>query len=363
MKKAIRIILTIIVVAGISLSTVYLIFEPSFLEHPEAPEGEEAQTVADGFYDENEEWFYYENGAKSQKTQVVQGSVKGKTGLWMTVDGKVDFNLTSVEKKENSWQYVKNGEVTEKTDDEMSLVFGEVLNSLTDKKEITAFGDFEITAGNQLVLQQEIDKFSAKGYDVGLVVMNMNSLSGFSYNADGRIYSASTIKGPYVASLVKSDNSLLEKEKVRIEATLIRSSNYDYESLRDAYGDECFIDFLSSTGSDFQIDTTRNYQYLTPRALANLWAESYVFFESGETGERLGGLFENPVVSPIKNVFSDNFTTRTKAGWVEKNSIRITNDAGIVYTDNGDYLIVIMTTAPINFTMVENMAQAIGKNL
>ncbi len=365
MKKTINIIFSIILVVALSLTTVIVVLRP--FSAPSLPEEgvavTEAPTVADGFYNEGDEWFYYENGSKSQKTDAVYGTVNEQSGLWMTVDGKVDFSLVSIKKKENSWQYVKNGEVTEKNDSEVSLIFGEVLNSLSAEKELETFGDFELEAENQLLLQAEVDKISAKGYDLGFVVMNMNSPGGFSYNADARIYSASTIKGPYITSLVRSDNSLLEKESVRIDAILVKSSNYDYESLRDQYGDSCFVDFLLSTGCDFVIDTTRNFQYITPRALAHMWAESYVFFESGETGEKLGEIFEKPEISPIRKVFSESFTTRSKAGWVEKNNIRVTNDAGIVYTDNGDYVIVIMTTAPIDFKIVENMAEVIEKSL
>ncbi len=361
MNKKINIIFGIVAVVAVALTIVI------FTGRDDKKETEEVTTakvgILNGFYHVNGDWLYYENGERPQNLKAVHGIVNDKEGMWMTVDGKVDFSLTSLEKKENSWQYVKNGEVREKTDAEASLIFGEVIDSVSDKKELETFGDFQITPENQALLQSEIDKICAKGYDLGFVVMNMNSLGGFSYNADERIYSASAIKGPYITSLVKSDNSLLEKEKVRIDATLIRSSNVDYESLRDQYGDNCFTDFMSATGSDFVIDTTRNFQFMTPRALAQMWAESYVFFESGETGEKLGEIFEKPEISPVRKVFSENFKTRSKAGWVEKNNIRVTNDAGIVYTDNGDYVVVIMSTAPIDFTVVENMAEVIRKSL
>ena len=361
MSKKINIIFAVIAVMAVTLTTVLFVGKPDKKESGEITT--EHHGILNGFYKVNGEWLYYKNGEKSHGAEVVHGTVNNIEGLWMTVDGKVDFSLTSIEKKENSWQYVKNGEVREKTDAEVSLILGEVLDSVSDKEGIETFGSFQLTDEKQKLLQQEIDKISSKGYDLGFVVMNVNSLSGFSYNADAKIYSASAIKGPYVTSLVRSDNSLLKKEKVRIDATLIRSSNSDYESLRDQYGDSCFVDFMSSTGSDFVIDTTRKFQYLTPRALAHMWVASYVFFESGETGEKLGEIFEKPEISPIRKVFSDNFTTRSKAGWVEKNNIRVTNDAGIVYTDNGDYVRVIMTTAPIDFEIVKNIAEAISRNL
>ena len=363
MSKKINIIFTIIAVAAVLLTAVIIVMRPFGQASSSEEKTTKKNAISDGFHKINGEYIYYKNGERAQGSEAVYGTVNNIEGLWMTVDGKVDFSLISLEKKENSWQYVKNGEVSEKTDADAMYILGEVIDSVSGKKELEAFGDFEITAENRKLLQQEIDKISAKGYDLGFVVMNMNSLGGFSYNADERIYSASTIKGPYITSLVASDSSLLEKERVRIDAALIRSSNSDYETLRDQYGDSCFVDFISSTGSDFEIDTTRNFQFVTPRALAHMWAASYVFFESGETGAKLGEIFEKPEISPVREAFSDSFVTRSKAGWIEKNNISVTNDAGIVYTDNGDYVIVIMTTAPIDFEIVENMAEAIEKSL
>lgn len=321
---------------------------------------EEKTTLPDGFYHSGEEWCFYENGEKSSKTDKIEGVVDGKSGLWMTVNGKVDFSLTSLEKTEKgTWQYVKNGEVTEETSDSVALILGETVNSISSEKEITSFGNFELTDEKKSILQKEIDKFAKKKRKAGFIVMNLNSLEGFSYNADEEIYSASTIKGPYVVSLVKNNNALLKKEKKRIEATLIRSSNYDYSTLRNRYGDKCFTTFSEETGNKTVFNTVRNYTHLTPKTLAHLWVGNYLFFESGETGESLGKIFEKTQVSPINKVFSEEFVTRTKAGWLAVNKTRVTNDAGIVYTENGDYLVVIMTTAPADFKVVENMSKAI----
>lgn len=321
---------------------------------------EETTLLPDGFYRNGENWCYFENGAESDKNGKIEGTVDGKTGIWITVDGKVDFDAVSLESTGNGgWQYVKDGAVTEKTSDEASLILGGIINSVQGENEIVTFGNFDFSEEKKAYLQSEIDKVNAKGYKTGIVVMNLNSLEGFSYNADEKIYSASTIKGPYIVSLVKSDGTLLDKEKTRIEATLIRSSNYDYESLRADYGNDHFVDFSGKTGNDLVIDLNRKYQYLTPRKLAHLWAGSYVFFQSGETGERLGVMFEKPDVSPINKAFSGDFKTRTKAGWITKNNISVTSDAGIVYSENGDWLVVIMTTAPCDFSVVENLAQGI----
>lgn len=362
MRKKRNLIFLIITAITLLFATVAMLSQPGG-STSQSTLNTEINTVPDGFYkDAGDGWFYYENGRKSQKTDAIYGTVNNKEGLWMTVAGEVDFSLTSLEKNEDgTWRYVKNGEVTDVSADSLGTVLGGIINSLSGEKETSTFGGYELSEEEKALLQDAVDKNVAKGYETGFVVMNVNTLSGFSYNADGKIYSASTIKGPYVVSLVKNDNTLFEKEKKKIEAILERSSNYDYEALRDKYGDECFISFSAETENELVIDKTRNYQYLTPRALAHLWLGSYLFFESGETGQLLGEMFENPQISPINKIFSAEFTTRTKAGWLAKNKTRITNDAGIVYTDSGDYLIVIMTTAPSDFSVVENVTDAIKR--
>ncbi len=360
-NKSINIILSLFAVLAVTVTVAITVYKNKD-SLPVNQEETEIVTVADGFYLENDSWVLYQNGKISNDTGVFEGKVNGKDGFWMAVDGKIDFSLSSLDYVSNgNWQYVKNGEVIEKDNSSVSSLFGETLNSLSGKKDVEPFGGFSLSEEDKTLLETEIKKNNQKGCKTGFVVMNLNSLNGFSYNADEKIYSASTIKGPYVVSLVKNDNSLLQKERNRIEAILMRSSNVDYESLRDNYGDDCFISFSAETGNDLVVDTTHNYQFLTPRKLAHLWSNSYVFLQSSRTGKDLGDIFEKPEVSPINKIFGDENITQTKAGWLTINSTRVTNDAGVVYTENGDYLIVIMTTAPCDFTVLENLAGAIEK--
>ena len=116
MNKKINIIFGIIAVVAVALTIVIFTGKPD-KKGPEEVTTEKAG-ILNGFYKVNGEWLYYKNGERAQETEVVHGTVNDIEGLWMTVDGKVDFTLTSLEKKENSWQYVKNGEVREKTDAE-----------------------------------------------------------------------------------------------------------------------------------------------------------------------------------------------------------------------------------------------------
>ncbi len=359
-RKGVLKIVAIILLSAVAVFCAVMAYGGENIIFSSADANEETTNLPDGFYRDGENWHYYENGAVSDRSGKIEGTVDGKNGVWVTVNGKVDFTVTSLESiGEGRWQYIKDGAVSEKTSAEASLIFGEYLNMPDSSEEIVAFGNFSLSEEKKGLLQSEIDKVKGKGYEVGIVVMNLNSLEGFSFNADEKIYSASAIKGPYITALADSDNSVLESERVRIEAVLKRSSNYDYESLREKYGSELFTAFSARTGNDLVVDTTRNYQYLTPRRLAHLWAESYIFFENSAVGEKLGEMFENPEISPINKVCAEKYKTRTKAGWITKNNIKVTNDAGIVYTEKGDYLVVIMTTAPCDFRVVENLASSV----
>ena len=317
---------------------------------------EELTTIRpDGFYMENNKWHYYENGASSVRTDAVYGNINGEQGKWYLKNGAVDFSYNSLIKKEkNLWWYIKNGRVSEETDETIALKINENFKETKNEDTFAYYGNFSLTEDEIKTIEDAVKAVENKGHKIGFCLYDLNSLQGFSYNADEKIYSASTLKGPYVASIVSDNNELLEKEKVRINAVLKNSSNFDYEGLRSKYGDESLVKWAEKAGSDVVIDAVRDYQFITPRQLSDLWISNYIFFESNETGKKLGKLFENPATSPINKVLSGDFVTRTKAGWVTKNNTKVTNDAGLVYVGEKVYLLCVMTTAPCDFKVVED---------
>ena len=118
---------------------------------------EEKTTLPDGFYRNGENWCFFENGEASSKTEIIEGIVNEKEGLWKVVNGRVDFSLISLEKTENgTWQYVKNGEVTEETSD----FLGQNENGYKklDLSEIYAF----IVENNKIYALLENEKFRIK---------------------------------------------------------------------------------------------------------------------------------------------------------------------------------------------------------
>ena len=68
--------------------------------------------VWNGFHqDADGNWNYYENGQKSDATDIVYGVVNGETAWWRIENGEVDFNCNSVEQNANGWWYIRSGKV------------------------------------------------------------------------------------------------------------------------------------------------------------------------------------------------------------------------------------------------------------
>ena len=88
---------------------------------------------------------------------------------------------------------------------------------------------------------------------------------------------------------------------------------------------------------------------------------SYEFFESGEFGAQAGSWFEDPAYSLIHSELGDRYVTRSKAGWLvdDDPTHTTTVDGGIVYADNGPYVIVIMSKVPRDIEPLRPLMQAL----
>ncbi len=72
---------------------------------------------------------------------------------------------------------------------------------------VTSFGGYEMSEGVRSSLQSAVDSVRADGYGAGFVMVDIKTGQGVACNPYGSFYSASTIKGPYVASIVSMDPS------------------------------------------------------------------------------------------------------------------------------------------------------------
>lgn len=235
------------------------------------------------------------------------------------------------------------------------------------------------SAGDQL--SQAIYNIKQNGYEVGFALYDVNTGISITYNADSAFYSASSIKGPYVVSLVRYElGSSASSESKRISNILLWSDNDSYSSLRDAYGDSCFASLAnasgatsiaatgatediqnamaSQSGSNGTAITDNKYEFYSANQLLALWRESYSFLTSSDPGaEWLTEQFDSPEISAISTAASSIGTTWSKAGWYpeEAAGYGTTVDAGVIRTNTGDVVLAVLTNDPEDFATLESI--------
>lgn len=258
-------------------------------------------------------------------------------------------------------------------------------NSLLTSPLTTAdTGGVTITGANVVdfklqPLLKAIEAIEDSGYDVGISLVDTTNGIAITYNADSAFYSASSIKGPYVAALGKYElGDDVTSQSGRISDTLEWSDNEAYATLRSIFGNSCMAslvsesdaDQLSSTGINDEVESVRvlqsgdsiadnNYEFVTPNQLTAMWCVVDEYLASDDAGaEFLASEFALPATSGIKYVGSAYGTTWSKSGWYpdEGDAYKTTVDAGVVREQTGDVVVTIMLTKGEDFTALDSVA-------
>lgn len=206
----------------------------------------------------------------------------------------------------------------------------------------------------------------ADNEDVGFLIMNLNTGSGFCYNIDTKIYGASTYKAPMSVFLCEEyiDGGTLQKSAVstRIENAIIWSDNQSYRSLKHSFDGSNHNAWLQSMGID-----PSNYMSTFPtysvRDSATIWMHTWDYLNSGSsTAEWLGDLLSSTETSFLRNgteqAGMNDATVYNKAGWyVSSSGVEdAVSDAGIVVEGDNIYLVVAFTSRPDNPTAEANLS-------
>lgn len=178
------------------------------------------------------------------------------------------------------------------------------------------------------------------------------------------LYSASTIKGPYVASICRYNPGGIDGYvQGQMESAILYSSNEDYSALRSEFGGEV-MEAQMNDCNVLSCDPYRNYVYYSARDLAKLWVGNYWYFYVEKNGysdwcrdlyaEGLTG--DNAI---IHNALSDSYTTYAKPGWYPGGGYDVQNDAGLVMAGSHPYVISVLSSACGEFSKLGNLVRAI----
>lgn len=238
----------------------------------------------------------------------------------------------------------------------------------TEDPEIVGIGGYTPDSSDKAKLNSIIEDLP-NCRTCGFVMINLYNGQGIAYNYDKPVYSASCIKGPYVASLVNYKPEMIEKNSNSLVAIVRDSDNKIYSNTRKSYGREFFGDWCEASHVSRDV-SIYHYPQLSSINLAKLWVHNYYFFNTDEVGMQIRDWYTTPIAGSIyttlgtysqdnESATSDNtkslgYRTESKAGWICEGKYRATTDGGIIYPDNGaPYIISIITDMPSDLNSLD----------
>ncbi|MCI1666137.1 MAG: class A beta-lactamase-related serine hydrolase [Atopobiaceae bacterium] len=256
------------------------------------------------------------------------------------------------------------------TDDEFKAALGAqsraAAAAVTSADELASadLGEIEVegvdASGAATQLQRlalATSELEGEGYTVSYELVDVSTGATISHDSDATVYSASSIKAPYVLYLeqnVVGSNQAGMRETI---AECIENSDNDaYRTLHSTFGESGFASWVEACGCDL---SDLSYHYYTDYSAADLvriWTASYDFLVGGRTDQAVftADILSNTLKSPIAAV-TDGVDSWSKAGWypdAESNAGPSTVDGGIVRADSGDYVVAVLTDDPEDFLAV-----------
>lgn len=220
-----------------------------------------------------------------------------------------------------------------------------------------------LSSGELADVEGEIASLEADGVTVSVVLLDLETRRGITYNADVPLYPASSIKAAFCAWLYESHGGASGRS-ADVTSAIIDSDNEAYLDLTKKFGFNDFTSWYQEEGGFSFVYPREQYLYphVTAASLASVWEEIHRFGTSGERGaDELAGYLAQTAPSPIASVLRGECEVWSKAGWypADEFDIAATNDTGVVFSETGTYVMVIMTDMPSNLERLEPLVEAL----
>lgn len=210
-------------------------------------------------------------------------------------------------------------------------------------------------------LDAAVSALEEDGYTVSYIICNLNTANTLEYNADAIHYSASTIKAPFVISVMEGDSGDYMRAAYgpQVEATLVNSDNEAYSTLRKAYYSQPYwSDFCARAQVD--PENAHWYKHLSVREMARLWTTAHPWLSSGsENAQWICDLLSDSYKSLIDDLAGPAArSTWSKAGWYAGDpEFNVTFNAGIVNADFGSYVISVAISKGSDFEALQSIME------
>lgn len=234
-------------------------------------------------------------------------------------------------------------------------------------------------------LVKETESLEREGVKFSFVATNLRGRELFSYNKNWKFCSQSTIKAPFVCSLLDYKPELFNAHREQIRQIITVSSNSAYEELFEKYGNENLAKWCEDVFVDPETVSRIYPRQITVSDMARLWTKMYEYL-SDRAPKELVAWFYGTKYSAIYSALGGKYKTWTKAGWEngiddgdEIGSTKIpdpiytdgdplndetsTNDTGIVFSPKTPYILAIFTNIPTNPPRLEGLVRAIDEQI
>ena len=317
----------------------------------------------------------YDGGLQRYYLEVIWSDYSGaKTGLF-EVDGTKYYGLPSLgylaRNKclfgDGQWYKADNDGALSIADMlEVKDTFLHILSNADPSSHLTILGGapYSFASESGARLANAINSLRWSGNHVGFVMMDLMTGYGAASSPHDVFYSASTIKGPYVAAINHfAPGSVGGYESGLMYDTIMYSSNEDYAALRSMYGGGVMQNQLDYCDVH-SIDAGSSYVYYSPVDLAKLWVGNYMYFtyDSNENSAWCRSLYTDGAVGSdalIHNALADRYTVYAKPGWFPGQGFDVQNDAGIVMAGDHPYVVSILSSACYQYGALGELIRAI----
>ena len=191
----------------------------------------------------------------------------------------------------------------------------------------------------QNTIQTALAPFMENEYDVGFILMDLQTGSGYSYNLDQEVYGASSFKGPVLIYGCQEalEPGILSIDTVNDSASnaIIYSDNNSYYNMRaifEEYSEISLVNWLANMNIDSDVETDTSFPHYSVRESVKLWMNAYLYFTSSESDPEIVSwaqdLFSQTEVSMLRAGVDPSFALITDGGEVYINQTTQTDQGG-----------------------------------